>query len=312
MKTNRIFVNLDQDEGIYFERELDFMKARSYDVQFPELLARRLFPVDSSADPGADTISYQTWTHMGAAQVIHSYANDLKNIEVSAKLTVRQVYSEGISFSYSIQDVRAAKFAGKPLNDRKATSCRRQMLSLENKIAFFGNDSRLGVPSLDFEGFVNNSLVNTATATGTWATSTPDEIIEMVQDMASTIRSTTSGIESPNTLLIPEAQFGIIATTPRSAVSDTTIMDFILKTNPWVKEIIPVYNLQGAAGTEGSPLDVAILYDRSPDKLTMEIPQDVEFLPPQEMALSFSVPVHARTAGVILYYPLAVCQMDGI
>jgi len=320
MKNNRIFVNLDADEGVFFERELEYLKAKSYDVQYPELLARRLFPVDSSADPGADTIAYQTWDHMGAAAVIHSYANDLKNLEVSAKLTVRQIYSEGISFSYSIQDVRAAKFAGKPLNERKAMGCRRQMLSLENKIAFFGNDAAFGVPSLDFEGFVNNSQVNSVTipdGTSTftdWARKTPDEIIEDVQLLASTIRDVTNGIESPNTLLLPEKQFAQIATTPRSTVSDTTILDFILKSNPWVSEVIPVYNLAGVAPVSAGydSEDVIILYDRSPEKLTMEIPQDIEFLPPQEMALSFSVPVHARTAGGIIYYPKSVAQGNGI
>ena len=320
MKTNRIFVSLDADEGIFFERELEFLKARSYDVQYPELLARRLFPVDSSADTGADTIAYQTWDHMGSAAIIHSYANDLKNLEVSAKLTVRQIYSEGISFSYSIQEVRAANFAGKPLNERKAMGCRRQMLSLENKIAFFGNDATKGVPGLDFEGFVNNSQVNSVTlpdgvSTFTdWARKTPDEIIADVQLMASTIRDLTNGIESPNTLLLPEAQFALIATTPRSTVSDTTILDFILKSNPWVREVVPVYNLKDAAPVSASydSEDAMILYDRSPEKLTLEIPQDVEFLPPQEKALAFEVPVHARTAGVIIYYPKSVAQGNGI
>lgn len=320
MKTNRIFLNLDADEGIYFSRELEFLKAKSYDVLYPELLARRLFPVDSSADPGADTIAYQTWDHIGSAAVIHSYANDLKNLEVSAKLTVRQIYSEGISFSYSIQDVRAAKFAGKPLNERKAMGCRRQMLSLENKIAFHGNDATFGVPSLDFEGFINNSQVNVMTPTDgastftDWARKTPDEIIADIGTMASTIRDVTNGVEAPNTLLIPELQYAHLSTTPRSPTSDTTILNFILASNAWVREIIPCYNLKGVAPSSAAydSEDVAILYDRSPEKLTMEIPVDVEFLPVQEKALSFEVPVHARTAGVIIYYPKSITQLNGI
>lgn len=314
----RKFENLDADGSIFFETELESMKAQSYDIQYPELLARSLFPVDSSADPGAETISYQTWDNIGMAKLIHSYAMDLPNIEVTATKTSRQIYGQGVAFSYSIQDIRNARMANKPLDVRKVNAARRQMLYLEDKIAWFGNTAA-GVPGADIPSFVNNANTTSVTipdgaSTDTrWSTKTPDEIINDIGLMASTIRSSTNSVESPSRLLLPEIQYGLIAT-KRLTDSATTILDFVLRTNPWVNEIIPAYPLAGAAPASGSydSQDCMILYDPNPEKLTLEIPQDVEYFPAQEKGLMYEVPVHERTAGVIMYYPKSVAQGNGI
>lgn len=301
------FENLDANEGIFFEKELEHVKARSYDVLYPELLARRLFPVDSSADTGASTITYQSWDHVGMAKLIHQYSQDIPNIEITAKETTRKIYSESVAFGYSLQEIRNARYAGKPLEQRKVNAARRQMLQLENKLAFFGDEDT------DIPTFVNSTAFNQTTLSvgaggNTWALKTPDEILKDINQMVTDIRDNSNGVESPNTLLIPEAQYTKLATTPRSTVSDTTLLNYILSSNPWITTIIPVYELKGAAA--GS--DVAILYDRSPDKLTLEIPQDVEFLPAQEKGFMYETLVHARTAGVIVYYPKSISRLVGL
>jgi len=303
------FVNLDANESIFFLEELEHVKSRSYDVKYPELLARRLFPLSQEVDSGAETIAYETYDHVGAAKIIHSYANDLPALEVSGKKTVRQVYSEGISFGYSLQDIRNAQMAGKSLTNRKANGCRRQMLALENKLAFHG-DSTTDIP-----GFIGSANINAVTipagaaTTTPWDTKTADEILNDVTLMVTAIVDGSNGVESPNTLLLPIEQYTLISTKPRSTTSDTTILEFMLKSNAWISEVIPVYELKGA-GASGK--DTMMLYDRNPEKLTLEVPQDVEFLKPQEKALYYEVPVHARTAGVIIYYPKSIAQGDGI
>ena len=47
-----------EDASVFFARELDHVKAQSYDVEYPELTALHLFPQSSEADPGAETITY--------------------------------------------------------------------------------------------------------------------------------------------------------------------------------------------------------------------------------------------------------------
>ncbi len=309
-----VFTNMDANESIFFQEELEYVKSRSYDVQYPEILARRLFPLSSEVDSGAESMAYETYDHLGSAKLIHSYANDLPSVEVSGKKTVRQIYSTGISFGYSIQDVRNAKMAGKPLNQRKANACRRQMLVLENKLAWHG-DSATDIPA-----FINNADFTSVTipdgtgGTTDWASKTPDEIIADVSLMSTTVHDSTNGVEVVDTLLLPIAQYSLISDTPRSSTSDTSILSYILKSNAFIKEIIPVYELKGAAPSAATydSEDCMIAYKKDPGKLTLEVPQDVEYLNPQEKALYYEVPVHARTAGVVVYYPKSIAQGNGI
>lgn len=310
----KIYDNLDADTGIFFTRELEMIKTRSYDVLYPELLARRLFPLDTTTDTGAKTVTYRSWDHVGMAKLIHEYSDDLPNIEVSAKEFTRKIYGEGIAFGYSIQDIRNSRMANKPLEQRKANAARRQLLQLENQLAWDGEDAS------DIPGFLNNPNFNVTTpvdgAGGTtdWAGKTPDEIIKDVSNMTSDIRDTSNGVESPTSLLVPESQYTLITTTPRSTQSDTTIADFIIASNPFIQEIVPVYNLKGKAPVSAAydSEDMAILYDRSPEKLWLETPQDVEFLAAQEKGMMFEIPGHMRTAGVIVAYPKSVSQLNGI
>ena len=304
------YKNLDAGESLFFEGELEHVKARSYDVLYPELMARRLFPVSSEADPADKVIVYTSYDHVGMAKLIHSYAQDLPDVDVSGVEYTRKIFSEGISFGYSFQDIRASRRAGKSLEQRKANAARRQMLSLENKIAFFGDD-KAGIPTFLNNPEFNQYTVpnNAADASALWVDKSPDEILKDINGMFTLVRVSTNAVEFADTLLLPDEHYNLIATTPRSSTSDTTILQFVLNTSPWLKEVIPCYELAGA-GESGE--DVAIAYRRSPDKLTMEIPQDVEFMPAQEEGLMFKVPVHARTAGVIVYYPKSVCQATGI
>lgn len=310
----RVFINLDESEGIFFERELLSIKARTYDVLYPELLARQLFPLDSTTDTGAQSVSYQSWDHAGMAKLIANYSDDLPNVEVNMKETIRKIYSEGIAFGYSIQDVRSARMAGKPLEQRKANAARRQLLQLENALAFDGD------AATDIPDFINGANYNVVTpvdgggGTTDWLSKTADEIIADVSSMTASIRDGSNGVEAPNTLIIPETQYTHISTTPRSSTSDTTILDFLLKSNPFITTIMPCYNLKGKAPVSAGydSEDVGILYDRNPDKLWLETPQDVEMFAAQEKGLTFEIPSHMRTAGVIVAYPKSIARLYGI
>lgn len=309
------FMNLDANEGAFFQRELEHVKSKTYDVQYPDLLARRLFPLHTDTPSAAASVTYQSWDHIGMAKLLHTYADDLPDVENTAKETTRGVFGQGIAYSYSIQEIRQAQYVGAPLEQRKANAARRQIMQLENTIAFTG-DTRAAIP-----GFLNNANTNSvviadgAAGTTQWSTKTPDEIIADVTNMTQEIRDTTNGVEAPNTLLLPESQFTLISCTPRTSGTDTTILDFILKSNAWVSEVIPVYNLKGAAPVNApvyDGTDCAILYDKNPDKLWLEVPQDFEQFPSQEVGLKYKIPCHARTAGVIIAYPQSVAQGNGI
>jgi hypothetical protein len=311
------FTNLDAAEGIFFERELESKKARSYDIVKAPLKAFELIPVDSTAGAGAESIVYEQYDTVGIAKVIANYADDLPRADVKGKEFVARIKSVGNSYGYSLQEIRAAQFAGKSLDERKMSAAIRAQREKWNRIAFYG-DAEFGL-----QGLLTNANIpdNTAPATGTgsstlWSAKTPDQILKDLNDLANGIVTLTNGAEVPDTVILPIAEYTLVSSTPRSSTSDTTILDYFLTNNPYITSVEWANELSADAlaanGVTRFTGSVAVAYRRSPDVLTLEMPVMFESLPVQERGLEFVVPCHSRIAGCIVYYPLAISFLDGI
>lgn len=301
--------NLDANESMFFARELETIKARSYDKKYPALKAISLIPVSTEAGPGAETITYESYDTVGIMKIIANYADDLPRADVKGEEFVSKVKSLGGSYGYNIQEVRNAIKAGKPLQQRKADAVRKANAQAENRIGWFG-DADAGLL-----GLLNQPNIPTATSPKTFAAATVDEVLGYLNDIVTDVIETTLGIEVADTLLLPIAQFAYIQKTARSTVSDTTLLQFFLANNPsitqieWVNELKQVAPLpSGGAG----PADLMMCYRKDPEVLTLEIPQPFESFPAQERNLEFVVPAHSRIGGVIVYYPLACNIVEGI
>lgn len=296
------FVNLDAGETLFFERELESRKAQTYDVIRAPLKAFELIPVSSTAGAGAESIVYEQYDATGMAKVIANYADDLPRADVKGKEFVAKIKSVGNSYGYSLQEVRAAQMAGKPLEQRKANAAARKQRELWNNVAWFG-DAENGLPGWLDNANVPNSPVAAGASTNTeWSTKTPDEIIKDLNDAANGIVDLTNGAEQPDTVILPVAQYTHIASTPRSSTSDTTILDYFIQNNPFISSVEWANELKGAF-TGGA--DGFIAYRRDPDAIEFEMPVSFEQLPVQERGLEYVVNCHSRIAGTIVRYPLS-------
>lgn len=300
---------LDANETVFFQRELEAVKAKTYDVKYPELKCRRLIPVSFEAGAGAESIVYQQYDQVGMAKIISAYGNDLPRADIVGKEFVAKIKSLGCSYGYNIQEIRNANMAGKSLQSRKAAAAKRAVLQKENSIAYFGD------ASTGLIGFLNNPNVSQTvvpvgvSASTLWANKTASEILVDLNGAANFIVESTNGVEIPDTLLLPLAQYNYIKSTPRSATSDTTILQYFLDNNGYIKTVEWVNELKGAGL---SSKDVMVCYRKDPDVLTLEIPQDFEQFPEQEQGLEYVVPCHQRIGGVLIYYPMAVNIVSGI
>jgi len=307
-------VHLDANETAFFARELEYVKAQSYDIEYPEMKAFKLIPISTEAGEGAESITYAQFEEVGLARIIESYANDLPRADIRGKEFTTRVRSIGVSYGYSVQEVRAAIYANRPLTQRQANAARRANDQLVNKYAWFGNNL------YKMLGMTNNANVPSATvlnngvgATTQWVNKTPDQILGDMNLLANGINALTNGVEMPNTLLLPVAQYTLIASTPRSTTSDTTILEYFIQNNPFITTVDWVPELKGAGPVvNAAATDIMIAYDRNPDKLTMEIPMPFTQHAPQERALEFVVPCESRYGGIIVYYPLSISIAFGI
>jgi hypothetical protein len=209
---------LDAAENIFFARELEQIRARSYDIKYAERKIRMLVPVDNSIDPGAEVVTYSQYDRVGVAKIISSYAEDLPRADVKGKQFSVTVKGLGSSYGFSVQEIRAARMAGKPLDARKADAARQ---AIEDKIDSIGAS---GDAATGLVGLLNIANAQTYTITAgaggqtTWNTgATPKTGLEVIKDMNSavhTIVTTTKEAEKPDTMLLPVDKYAYIASTP--------------------------------------------------------------------------------------------------
>ena len=309
--------NFDAAESAFIERELESVRTGLYQVKYGPLQARGLVPVSNEDDPGAETIKFNVYDGVGLAKVVSSYAKDFPRADVKVTEQRVPVRSLGASYGYNIQEMRAAALAKKPLDAMKAYRARLAVEEKLERIALLG-DSANGLNGLF--GIPNAQTYTPATgASGgiTWgnasgvgaANKTPDEILADLNGVWSKIVTTTNGLERPDSIGLPLAQYNVITAKARSGTSDTTILNYFLANNPDVKRVVAIPRLSTAGAGSSTRM---ICWRSTPDCMQLAVPQEFEQFPPQLEGMEFKVPCHMRTGGVIVFYPLAVCYADGI
>lgn len=313
------------DASVFFARELDYVKSQSYDVEYPELTALSLFPISNEADPGAETITYYTYDKQGLAKIIDNYSTDLPRADVNGKPSYAQVKSLGASYGYSAQEMRASRLAGKSLDTRKAEAARYQIDNLTNKIAWSGDEDSglLGVLSAG-QNIPYYVIPTGATSNKTkWTEKTADEILDDINGMAKQVAKTTKNVERPDTLCVP-AEVYMDISTRRLPNTTASVLSYILDHAPYIKDVISVSELEadsadtnpyaeGAKGVStGAGVGVAFLFKNDARKLTLENPMPYYQYPIQVRNLETIVPCEARTAGVIVYYPMSALIAVGV
>ena len=300
---------LDANEGVFFARQLEFIKSQSYDVKRARLSAMEVFPVSTATPEGATTITYRQYDQVGMAKIIANYADDLPRADVSGKEFTSPIRGIGVSYGYNMQEIRSAMYAGTSLSERKMRSAQRAHEEKINQLAWAG-DTVSGLP-----GFIGNANVpayavpaDGTGATKTWSTKTADQIIRDVNALSNLVRTQSKDIHRANRVMLPLEQFTYISVTPRSATTDTTILAFLQANNPGVT-FMPVLELDGA-GAGGT--DRMYAGEFSIDNMQMEIPMMFRQYSPQQNGLEFVIPCESRFGGIIIEYPLAFAYGDGI
>lgn len=312
-------VNLDANESVYFARELEHIKAAAYDIKYPQLkgASGMLIPISTEAGSGAESITYRQYDKVGMAKIIADYADDLPRADVKGKEFTAPVRGIGESYGYNLQEVRASVMTGKALPTRRANAARRANDQKVNDIVFFAKIStHAGLQGFIYNPNITVSTVPTRSGRTSWIADakTPDEILADLNEIVGDIIDLTKGVEEPNTILLPYAEYQHINSTPRSPNSDTTIAKFFLGNNGYVDTMIPVNELKqvNPKPSGAGAANLLICYRRDPNNLTLEIPQPFEQLPVQERGLEFLIPCHSRCGGVVIYYPLSVAIYEGI
>jgi hypothetical protein len=300
---------MDAEDGIFFARQLEHIYAKTADKKYADIKFREVFPISHEIPEGATSATVRSYDRTGTAKVISDYATDLPRSDIKGKEYPVFVKQVGSSYGYNTKEIRSAKLTGMPLEARRAAAAEEAHERKMNEIAFFG-DADNGLLGLMTVGGIPYATVAAKAAGGTsFANGTSDEILFDMNHAVHTMRSTTLMKESPTRLLLPVMQYGIISTRRVSSQSDTTVLEYFLKTNGFINEVMPLNELDGA-GVGGT--DVMIIYNPDPDNLSYEIAMEPKHNAPELRGLEWQIACESETAGLLVRYPLSIAIWDGI
>lgn len=310
MPTTNNPMRLDSNESVFFNRELAYVKAKSYDAKYAELKGLSLIPISTEAGAGVNEIIFHQYRGVGFAKVIADYAKDFPRVDIYGEEKAVKVKGIGDSYGYSIKEIRASQRTGKNLDQRRAITARRAHDEMMNRMALKSNTADGTFGLLDFPGITEVTLQADGTsASKTWASKTPDQIVRDINDLVNAVMEPTSAREVPDTLLLPIAQYNDLASRRIGEAGEKTLMRYILDNSPYIKRIDWLSELKnfGAGGTNR-----ALVGRFDEEHLTLEIPQPFEQFEAQQEGMEFTIPCHSECAGTIIYYPLAFAYADGI
>lgn len=302
-----------EDASAFFARELDFVKAKSYDKLYLEFNALANFPITHEVPEGAETMTYYSYEKVGMAEIINSYATDLPRADVKGEPTTAMIRSVGASYGYSVQDMRASRLAGKSLDVRRAEAARYSIDRKVNAIAWAGDKKRKLMGMLSDDN--NIPLFTLATNSGgktSWLDKEANEILDDLNGMFQFQADLTQDVERADTLALPPSVF-IRISTKQVPNTGYTVKKFLMENAPYLKKIISCAELEGRnAYTNPYGQNVALLFTNSAEKFSLEIPMAFYQYPLQNRNLEVIVPCEERVAGIVLYYPLSALIAVGI
>jgi hypothetical protein len=306
---NKPFGRLDANEGPLFEKSLEYITNKVLEEKLQPLSYQRFIPITSELPKGARSMTYRRAKGYARAKIIADYARDFPSVAMSGTEHTENAFDIGVSYNWSIEEIRSAIYAGINLEASKIRYARRAIEEKFDQVAWNGETSKNIKGFIKYPGTTEYTVPATGTgATKTWSTKTAAQILTDLNGMKQAVYLATNGVESIDTLLIPPVQLELIKNLPIGTASDTTVYEFFVRNNPGIT-LAECFRLDGA-GTAGA--DVMMGYKNNSEYVRFEIPMAFETIPPQQVGMEFIVHAKARCMPVQVYYNLAVVWGEGI
>lgn len=296
----------DASETMVFARQLETVKNRVYEKKYAELKGRQFVPFSAEGGDASEFMTYRIWDSYTMAQLVTNYATDFPMVSASASEVTVKYHDIGLSYGYSIKDLRQAARAGVPLSDKLAMAARRGIeLGIDDAVA-------VGIPQVKTFGLTNNPNVPILTVTtGTWASATGEQMLDDLNNIVTQMFANTLELFTPDTMLMSTNAFRKISTKLLSAANSSgdTVLTAFLRQNPGMKVASwTKLNTANATGDNGR----IVAYKRDSEVLEFEMGKEFEVFPPEQRGLMLTHACMARFAGVSVHHPLGVCYVDNI
>ncbi len=293
---------LREDESVFVARELDYVKARVYEKKRPPMLGLSLVPAESDAPEYAETITYKTYDTVGMAKVIANYADDLPRADVAGEEHTVRVKTIGDSYGYNVMELKASAGLGTNLPTRKAEAARRAVEVKLNQIVMTGDaDYKL-------YGMLTHPNIGTATLPSAkkWAQASGQEIVADLDALWNAVRLQSQGVHTPNRLIVSSSLHAQLTSKIYAESYGKTAWEFFSSKHPAL-QLVEAPEFEGA-GSGGKNL--IVIGEFAAENMSHEMVMPFNQMEAQPRNLELVVPCYARTAGVVVHYPLAFAKAE--
>jgi hypothetical protein len=306
----RVFLMLDANADIFFQRQLEEIDKRLFETKYGALEALQLVQA-KPLHPGAESYTWRRYDSRGQAKIMSNYATASPRANVNGVEETSKVKSVRAHYGYNVQEIRAASMTGVPLDPMNAMAARRMVDETLNTIGLLGD------AEFNLIGLFNqpNAQTYTVPTDGTgssaeWADKTSDQILRDLFGLLEQVYTTTKEIERPKRILMPYPHLRFIQQKKLSSAGDGTLSVF-----EYFKAKVPDVEVRGALylDTAGAGSTARMMaYDPNPMNQEWLVPIPFETFETERVGLEYKTECHARVGGVVCRYPLSMIYGDGI
>lgn len=310
------YMRLDANESIFFNRELETIRKKSYDTKYDDNFKMiALLPISMEGDPLDTQITHRVYSRVGVAKMGGGdYATDFPSVDVYGQEVTVKIYPVKASYKYNKDEIARAAKANKPLESMRAMAARKAIEKKLNDIAMVG-ESVTGVTGLfNATGISTYTVPDGATGKTNWETKTSDEILADMFGAPNQVISNTKGIEIPDTMAIPLSSYQLIEHKRLSTDSEKTVLNYFLENSKNIKRVEWFNELETLAPTNAAYDSNKAMYCWKNDADHLVYDLNMPFRNEEVMidGLEYVIPCRAKTAGVTVFYPLSIVKSYGI
>ncbi len=236
--------------------------------------------------------------------------NAIQRMQLDIGKTPNPLTLWGMELSWTIPELQSAQQLGRPVDQQKFEGMQLKWNMDIDEQVYIG-DAGLGVT-----GLVNNANVSTANATnGNWSGSTTaDQMLQDVNQVLETAWAASAYAYTPDKILLPPQQFGILATTKVSEAGNISALEYVRNNsisntnNGRPVNILPCKWL-ATAGAAGHTRMVAYTQNRRLVRFPLVPLQRT----PLEYRSLFQLTTYFGRLGVVeVVYPETLAYVDGV
>lgn len=313
----RIAADAIENQTLFFNRALEFLTAKAYEVEYEVLPFRNIFPVINQGGAGVKEIVSEVYDFFAKAQVISGAAKDIPFVAGGGKEIKYPVVMWGIGASWTLQELQAFVVAQRNNRARYSPEQIRQKSALRGIEEALNDQAFYGLPDAGIYGFLEHPLVPVGVVDSgvsgytDWSNKTADEILADVNGLADSVFIGSKMREKPDTLLLPPSKWSLIKNR-RLDNRDISILTYLLENSQYFKSeanIVPINELEGAGYNSTGKMAA---YCKQEDKICVEIPEEAQSMPVQQQLFSYMLLWYAYSAGCVIRYPRSIAFAEGI